>query len=104
MVGFTNLGTVNEDLVSITTEAADIEHCTEMGNHLLAKSMLVFTIRPIFKPSLSFPIALYPVSNRSGEKLYPVVMEVVEALKLSNVPVIAVTSDGTSPNCVLYKL
>ena len=75
-----------------------------MVNHLLAKSMLVFMIRPIFKPSLSFRIALYSVSNLSGEKLYPVVMEVVEALKLSNVPVIAVTSDRTSPNCVLYKL
>ena len=45
MVGFTNLGTVNEDLASITSEAA-----AEMGNHLLAKSMLVFMIRPIFKP------------------------------------------------------
>ena len=104
MVGFTNLGTVNEDLASITAEATDIEHCTEMGNHLLAKSMLVFMIRPIFKPSLSFPIASYPVSNLSGEKLYPVVMEVVEALELSNVAVVAVTSDGASPNRMFYKL
>ena len=66
MIGFTNLGTVNEDLASITTEAPDIEYCTEMGNYLLAKSMLLFMIRPIFKPSLSFPIASYPVSNLSG--------------------------------------
>ena len=104
MVGFTNLGTVNEDLATITSEAADSENCTEMGNHLLAKSMLVFMIRPIFKPSLSFPVASYPASNLSGEKLYPVVMEVVEALELSNVPVIAVTSDGASPNRSFYKL
>jgi len=31
-------------------------------------------------------------------------VDVVEALELSNVPVIAVTSDGTSPNCTFYKL
>ena len=101
MVGFTNLGTVNEDLASITSEAA-----AEMGNHLLAKSMLVFMIRPIFKPWLSFPIPSYPASNLSGEKLYPVVMEVVEALELSNIAVIyiAVTSDRASPNHTFYKL
>ena len=77
-----------------------------MGNHLLAKSMLVFMIRRIFKPSLSFPIASYPASNLSGEKLYPVVMEVVEALELSNIAVIyiAVTSDRASPNHTFYKL
>ena len=88
---------MNEDLASLTHEVPTDEVDGPVANHPLAKQMLVFMIRPIFKPSLSFPIVSYPTSNLSGEKLYPVAMEVVEALELCNLPVMAITSDGHLP-------
>ena len=103
IIGFTNLSTVNHEL-SILTEETDSSTESSLASYQIAKQMLVFMIRPIFKPSLSFLVALYPSSNRSGEELYPVVMEVVEALELWALPVLAITSDGASPNRKFYKL
>ena len=70
----------------------------------LASHMLVFMARPVFKPSLSFAIAMYPSSCITGEKLFPVVWEVIETLEINFLPVISVTSDGASPNRRFYKL
>ena len=103
IIGFTNLSTVNHEL-SILTEETDSSTESSLASDQIAKQMLVFMIRPIFKPSISFPVALYPSSNLSREELYPVVMEVVEALELWALPVLAITSDGASPNRKFYKL
>lgn len=64
----------------------------------------IITARPVLKPSLSFPIAMYPSSCITGEKLFPVVWEVIETLDINFLPVIAITSDGASPNRCFYKL
>ena len=95
LVGFCNFGKVTQELEELP---AAIE-----GNHIhhlqLAQNMLAFMmIRPIFKPSMSFMVTSYASLCLSGEKLYAPVWEVIEALELSSLPVLSLTSDGASPN------
>ena len=55
-------------------------------------------VRPIFKPTFTFPVAQFPTTSLSGEKLYPIVWDVIEALELSDTQVHAVSCDGLSAN------
>ena len=44
------------------------------------------------------------MSDLTGQKLYPVVWEVIEALELDGLPVVSVISDGAGQNRRFYKL
>ena len=96
------------DLSNVNTEIDDLSYCLsgECTNQpaKLASHMLVFMVRPVCKPSLCFTIAMYPSSNITGNKLYPIVWEVIESLEMNLLPVISVTSDGASSNRRFYKL
>ena len=59
----------------------------------LAKKILAFMIRWVFKPSLSFPVASFPTTDLKGGQLFSMVWEVIEALELDNFPIVAVTAD-----------
>ena len=101
LVGFCDLGTVNQELEELAAAAVG-----DSNNIIpkLAEQMLVFMIRPIFRPSLSFMVASYASLCLSGEKLYAPVWEVIEALEFSGLPVLSLTSDGAAPNRRFYKL
>ena len=96
LVGFCDLGKVYQELDELE------------GNHThhlqLAQNMLAFMIWPIFKPSMPFMVTSYASLCLSGEKLYAPVWEVIEALELSGLPVLSLTSDGASPNRRFYKV
>ena len=81
-----------------------LTNTTQSENPTLSDKTLVFMARPIFKPLLSFPVAMYPSTNFTGEKLYPIVFQVVEALGLLDIPVVSLTSDGNGPNRRFYYL
>ena len=101
LVGFCDLGTVNQEFEELATAG----ECSNLNpTPKLAEHMLTFMIRSIFRPSLSFMIASYASLCLSGEKLYAPVWEVVEALEFSGLPVVSLTSDGASPNRRFYKL
>ena len=69
LVGFADLGSANRDIENfLSKNPADSPHTPS-----LAKKMLVFMIRPIFKPSLSFPVAAYPTIDLNGSQLYAVI-------------------------------
>ena len=70
----------------------------------LADRFLVFMIRYVFKPSAFFPVAMYPSSCLSGERLYPMVFDVIEALEVQGFSVVSITSDGNSPNRRFYHI
>ena len=40
----------------------------------------------------------------AGEKIFPLVWEVVAALEMYDIPVVSLTSDGAKPNRRFYKL
>ena len=78
-----------------------VQQPVTVTEHQLAKQMLVFMIRPIFKPSLSSSIASYPTSIfvvRNYTQLQ------WQLWRLCNLPVLAITSDGASPNRLFYRL
>ena len=81
LVGFSNLGEVNEDIDKIVSRIKDDSPYTP----LLAKKMLAFMVRPVHKPSLAFTIAAYPTTDISGSQLFPIAWEVIEALELNKI-------------------
>ena len=68
----------------------------------IATHMLVFMVRALF-PLLEFPYAEFPTSSLSGGILYPQVWECIAHLEMIGFKVLAVTADGTSPNCKWIK-
>lgn len=101
LVGFCDLGTVNSELEEMATLASGRR---TSDTQELASHMLTFVMRSVFKPSLSFMVAMYPSAYVTGEKLFPVIWEVIETLELNLLPVISITSDGASHNRRFYKL
>ena len=100
MVGYTNLGEANENLQELAEAlSGEID-----AKKKVAEEVLVFMLMDISKPSIFFPVAMYPSACLSGEKLYLLVFEVVEALELHGFPVVSITSDGNSPNRKFYRM
>jgi len=95
MVGFVNLGSINDDLEAFQ---ASLIAESERRKPELAESMLVVMVRLLQKPSFTFPAAQYPTSSLSGAKIYPIVWDVVEALELNEIQVLSITCDGLSAN------
>ena len=101
LVGFCNFGQVNEDLERLSESlCTDSVHATPK----LADHVLQFMVRHILKPSTFFPVAMFPCTSLSGEKLYPMVYDVIEALELEGFTVVSITSDGNSPNRRFYRI
>lgn len=102
LVGFVNLGEVNNDLEILRKNLSEERNSPKSAE--LAESMLVMMVRPIFKPSYTFPIAQYPTSSLSGEKLYPMMWDVVEVLELNDIQVHAISCDGLSANRKFFRI
>ena len=100
LIGFSNLSRVNQDIEDLLSA----NQTKPPHRPSLAKKMLVFMLRPVFKPSLSFPVAAYPTTDLTGSQLFPVTWEVIEALELDGFPVIAITADGASPNRQFFRI
>jgi len=100
LVGYANLGDANENL----QELVEVLNGKKVTQKKIAEEILVFMLRDISRPSTSFPVAMYPSVSLSGEKLYPLVFEVVEALELHGFSIVSITSDGNSPNRKFYRI
>ena len=80
------------------------DNISDQRNHKLAESMLVLMARLLRRPSFSFPVAQYPTSSLSGDKLYPIVWDVIEALELNDLQVFCVSCDGLSANRRFFRI
>ena len=90
LVGFCDLGSFNSELSEM---AMFLSGKKSKSTPELASHMLVFMARPVFKPSLcNAPQFLHYWQ----ETIFPVVWEVIEALEINFLPVMAVTSDDAS--------
>lgn len=101
LVGFCSPGEANNDLERLTES---LTSGSKGATPQLASQVLVFMVRHIFKPSMFFPVAMNPSNCLSGERLYPLVFDVTEALELQGFPVVSITSDGNSPNRRFYRI
>ncbi len=103
-MGFLDLGKVNDELDQLATAIQGDQQRLASADRQLAKQMLVLMVRSIAKPSFTFPVAQYPTTKLTGEKLFPVVWDTVEALELNGIHVVSITSDGASPNRKFYHM
>ena len=94
IVGFTNLGDVNDQLLRL--EQGD-EHPP------VAKYILVLMVRGVmFK--LEFPYAHFGTRGVTGELLHPIVWEAIRRLEASELKVIFITADGASVNRKFFRM
>ena len=102
LVGFVNFRDINRDLETLKSTLS--EDTASSKQLKLTDSMLVVMVRPIFKPSFTFPVAQYPTTNLSREKLYPVLWDGIETLELNDIQVYAVSCDGLSANRKFFRI
>ena len=82
LVGFVDLGSLNSDLQALEKTLSRETGVTAEPPEL-AQSMLVLMARRVIKPSCTYPVAQYPTSSISGEKLYPMVWDAIEAMEMN---------------------
>ena len=73
IIGFTDLGKVDEEIANLGKEPLALEDS-------IATHMLTFMVRGIFN-KVNFPLAHFPTKGIKGGKLYPIVWRVVRALQ-----------------------
>ena len=93
MVGFVDLGNVNNELMQLT------EQCTTRPN--LATHVCAFMIRGIFT-NLLFPLAHYPSNGVTAEQLYSIVWELIAALEGAGLKVRCMHCYYTKAYTILY--
>ncbi|XP_065883726.1 uncharacterized protein [Dysidea avara] len=98
LVGFVNLGDVNNDFIRYANSEADGESSLP-----LAKSVLFIMVRGLTS-KLTFPYAQFPVDSIKGSQLYPLFWEAVHRLECMSFKVFTCTCDGATSNRRLYHL
>lgn len=99
LVGFVNLGEVNNHLIKFEDEIVGGE--AELRQ--LASSMFVIMVRALFY-NFDFPYVQFACSTLSGNLLMDPVWEAVFRLERMGFAVITLTCNGASPNHRLWKL
>ncbi len=97
LVGFTNVGEINDVLDKVEQQADKKSHCN------VSTHMLLFMVRGMFS-TLEFPYAHFATRGISCDSLYPIVWEAVQHLECCGMKVIAFCCDGASPNRKFYKM
>ena len=101
LIGFANLGEVNNALVDFEKQLED-EYTN--GKPDIASYMLVFMVRGI-TTRLEYPLAHFPCSGCiTADFIFPLLWEAVKHLETIGLKVIASTSDGASSNRKFIKM
>ncbi|XP_071476835.1 uncharacterized protein [Diadema antillarum] len=97
LVGFTDLGDINNELLKYRKEAED--NTTQN----IATHALTIMIRGIFH-NLHTPVGFFPCDAMTADQLYHIIWEGVERLHFAGFHVRAFVSDGATTNRKFYKL
>lgn len=98
VIGFVDLGAVNNQLDQFEGESSDIVKPIAVANHILA-----IMVRGIFI-RLRFPYAHFPTRGVHADHLFSIVWEAVERLEKLGLKVLVVTADGASPNRKFFRM
>lgn len=94
IIGFTNLGDINDDLLRLEQEGE---------RPLIAKQVLALMVRGImFK--LNFPFAHFASRGATADIIFPIVWEAIRRLQSSGLKVLCVTADGASSNRKFFRM
>ena len=95
MIGFCNLGSVNDDLMKAERE--------EDTHPPVAKQILAIMVRGIFF-KFDFPLAHFSTEGITSDLLFPIVWEGIASVESTGLKVIAITCDGASPNRKFFRM
>ena len=99
MVGFTDLGTVNNQLKTFERAVSEGEN----GLHDVAHSMLVMMVRGLFS-NLQFPYTQFSCTTLSGDQMFEPFWEAVGRLERCEFRVMGLVCDGLAANRRLFSL
>ena len=98
VVGFTNLGNINDELLHLEKVCLGDEEHPPVATHLL-----VLMVRGIFF-KLNFPYAHFATEGVTADLLFPIVWEAVLQIESVGLKVIFITADGASPNRKFFRM
>ena len=99
VIGFINLGNINDELLSFEQEFLSDQDHQPIANHLL-----VLMVRGIFF-KLEFPLVHFGTTGVTADQLFfPIVWEGVRQVEGIGLKVIFITADGASPNRKFFKM
>ena len=99
VVGFINLGGINNDLLRMEDVCLQDQDCQPT----VASHLLVLLVRGIFI-KLNFPYAHFATDGVTADLLFPIVWEAVRQIECIGLKVIFVTADGASPNRKFFRM
>ncbi|XP_078610651.1 uncharacterized protein LOC144881434 isoform X2 [Branchiostoma floridae x Branchiostoma japonicum] len=102
LVGFTDLGSVNEILDNFEKRCREEQHGTQELNDL-ATHVLAFMVRGVCS-NLEFVFAYYPCQGFSSSQLFPAVWKATGILEGLGFYVRTFVCDGATPNRRFYKI
>ena len=98
VVGFINLGDINNDLLALERECRSDQEHAPVATHLL-----VLMVRGIFF-KLEFPFAHFGTAGVTADQLYPIIWEGVRQVEGVGLKVLFITADGASPNRKFFRM
>ena len=101
VVGFVNLGEINNDLLRL--ENSICHQHKQCQPNAIATHLLVILVRGIFI-KLNFPYAHFATEGITADILFPIVWEAVRQIEWLGLKIIFVTADGASPNRKFFRM
>ena len=96
VVGFTDLGNINDELLHLEEACQGDEKHPTIATHIL-----VLMVRGVFF-KLQFPYAHFATNGVTGDLLFPIVWEAIR--QIVGLKVIFITADGASPNRKFFRM
>jgi len=96
MIGFINLGDINNAIL-------DLQRDNAVDHPPVATHLLTLMVRGVFI-SLEFPFAHFGTDNLTAGTLFPIVWEGVQRLEEMGFKVIGITADGASHNRKFFRM
>ena len=96
MIGFCNLGNLNDDLIEAERIGTD-------AHPPIAKQILTVMVRGVFF-KFEFPLAHFSTEGITADLLFPIVWDGVASVESTGLKVIAITADGASPNRKFFRM
>ena len=100
LVGFTEMGEINEEIKKFQET---FEEDSTAYEHNLSSHVIVYMVRGIFT-NLAYPFAYFGSNGFSSAQLYPCTLEATKILTSIGFHVRAFVSDGATPNRKFYKM
>ena len=98
VIGFINIGQINNDLLALEQEFKRDGAHAPIANHLL-----VLMVRGIFF-KLEFPLAHFATTGVTADQLFPIIWEGVRQVESVGLKVLFITADGASANRKFFRM